>query len=230
VRGLLVLLLVPLAALAAACTGDEERADPPTTTTAPPTTTAPAPPPTTTEPDADEVGLVPTPAGALRRCRRAPAVAPACPREVPEAPYDSTSPIYVAESYPGAQAGERFFSLQWGAEHPGEPELDRPPATVHVVVSAAPDNERGPAVRRATVRDGLLEEPRRTYLILGRVTWAGRRGALLLAPPFPRGGIEANHLVFAWTARGRNRKVSLHAWEPFTEVPDVLRAVVESVP
>ena len=226
-RGLLVLLLVPLAARAAACTGDEEGADPPTTTSAPPTTTAPAPPPTTTEPD--EVALVPTPAGALRRCRRAPAVAPACPREVPEAPYDPTSPIYVAESYPGAQAGERFFSLQWGAEHPGEPELDRPPATVHVVVSAAV-RHRGPVTRPASLRDGLLEEPRRTYLILGRVVWAGRRGVLLLAPPFPRGGIEANHLVFRWTARGTVRTVSLHAWEPFSEVPHVLKEVVESLP
>ena len=225
----LLLLLALIAAWTAACTGDEEGADPPTTTTAPPTTTAPAPPPTTTEPDVDEVALVPMPAGALRRCRRAPAVAPACPREVPEAPYDPTSPIYVAESYPGAQAGERVFSLQWGAEHPGQPELDRPPATVHLVVSAAPDNDRQ-AVRQATVRDGLLAEPRRAYLVLGRVVWAGRRGALLLAPPFPRGGIEANHLVFRWTARGTIRTVSLHAWEPFTEVPDVLRAVVESVP
>jgi hypothetical protein len=148
---------------------------------------------------------------------------------VPEAPYDPASPIYVAESYPGAEAGARVFSLQWGAEHPGEPERDRPPSTVHVVVSAAV-RHRGPVTRPASLRDGLLTERRRTYLTLGRATWAGRRGVLLLAPPFPRGGIEANHLVFRWSAGGTARQVSLHGWEPFTEVPGVLRAVVASIP
>ena len=221
-------LLALLVAVTAGCSSDEERAAPPATTTTPPTTTAPPPPTTTTEPAVEPVALVPMPAQALRRCRRSPVVARACPRQVPEAPYDPASPIYAADAYPGAQAGTRVFSLQWGAEHPGEPELDRPPATAHVVVTAG-GRARAPASRPATLRDGLLEERRRTYLALGRVTWGGRRGELLLAPPFPRGGIDANHLIFRWTQRDIATQISLHGWEPLTEVEPALRAVVESI-
>jgi hypothetical protein len=35
-------------------------------------------------------------------------------------------------------------------------------------------------------------------------------------------------LIFSWDLG--SKAVSLHAWEPFTEVPDVLQAVVESIP
>jgi hypothetical protein len=225
VRGTLLLAL--LVAVVTGCAGDEERAAPATTTTTPPPTTAP-PPPTTTEPAVEPVALVPTPVQALRPCRRFSALTAACPREVPEAPFDPSSPIYAAEAYPGPRPGTRVFSLQWGAEHPGEPELDRPPATVHVVVLTG-GQAGGQAPRRATLHDGLLKEPRRAYLALGRATWGGRRGELLLAPPFPRGGIESNHLVFRWREGGASVQVSLHGWEPFTEVRPVLRAVVESV-
>lgn len=221
------LLLALVLALAAGCTGDEERADPPTTTTAPPTTSAP--PPTTEPEEPVPVALVPLPARALRECRRLRALRPACPELVPEAPYDPASPVYVARSRRGIPyQGMRGFELQWGAEHPGEPELDRPPATVHLVVS------EGCCLlldlRRERVRDGLLEERRRGPLSLGRVRWAGKRGDLVLAPPFPRGGIEANHLRFTWQEGRTIYGVSLHGWEPFTEVPDVLRSVVESIP
>lgn len=225
------ILLAFLVAVAVGCAGDEERAEPPTTTTAPSTTTAPPPPPTTTtEPEETEpVALVALPAQALRECKRLPALRPACPELVPEAPYDPASPVFVARSRRGIpHLGLRGFELQWGAEHPGAPELDRPPATVHVVVS------EGWGVlldqRRARIRDGLLEQRRRAPISLGRVRWAGKRGDLVLAPPFPRGGIEANHLRFTWQEGRTIYGVSLHGWEPFTEVRPVLRAVVESIP
>lgn len=73
-----------------------------------------------------------------------------------------------------------------------------------------------------------MEERRRRPLFLGRVTWGGHEGVLVLAPPFPRGGLQGNHLIFSW---GEGSKaVSLHGWEPFEEVPTVLRAIVESIP
>lgn len=223
------LLLALLVAVAAGCAGDQERADPPTTT-APQTTTAPPPLPTTTEPEGPEpVALVALPARALRECRRLRVLRSACPELVPEAPYDPASPVFVARSRSGfPHRGLRGFELQWGAEHPGAPELDRPPATVHLVVS------EGWGVlldlRGGRVRDGLLEQRRRAPISLGRVRWAGKRGDLVLAPPFPRGGIEANHLRFTWQEGRTVYGLSLHGWEPFTEVPDVLRAVVESIP
>ena len=229
-----LLLALALAALAG-CAGDD--GPPPSTETgsSEPTTTITAPPPppttttTTTEPDEPEpVALVALPARALRECRRLRPLRPACPELVPEAPYDPASPVFVARSRRGIpHPGLHGFELQWGAEHPGAPELDRPPATVHLVVS------EGWGVlldlRRGHVRDGLLEQRRRAPLFLGRARWAGKRGDLVLAPPFPRGGIEANHLRFTWQERGTVYGVSLHGWEPFTEVRPVLRAVVESI-
>jgi hypothetical protein len=225
-------LALVLAALAG-CSGDDSPSpEAETGLSEPATTTAPPPsPPTTTEPDEPEpVGLVLLPAKALRECRRLAPLRPACPELVPEAPYDPASPVFVARSRRGIpHRSLQGFELQWGAEHPGEPELDRPPATVHLLVS------EGWGVRlagqpRERVRDGLLEQRRRAPVFLGSARWAGRRGELVLTPPFPRGGIEANHLLFVWQEGGSGYGVSLHGWEPFTEVPDVLRAVVGSMP
>ena len=226
-----LLLAFALAALLG-CTGDD--APPPsaeTSTAESTTSTTEPPPPTTTESEEPEpVGLVALPAPALRECRRLRALRPACPELVPGAPYDPASPVFVARSRPGIpHQGLRGFELQWGAEHPGEPELDRPPATVHLVVSEG-WGVLLVAQRRGRVRDGLLEERRRAPVFLGRVRWAGKRGELVLAPPFPRGGIEANHLLFTWQEAGVGYGVSLHGWEPFSEVPGVLRSVVESIP
>jgi hypothetical protein len=223
-------LLALLVLVAAGCTGNGDREARPTTSSAGPPPATTAPPPTSTESEEPEpVALVALPARALRECLRMRALRPACPELVPEAPYDPASPVYVARSRQGIPyQGMRGFELQWGAEHPGEPELDRPPATVHLVVS------EGCCLlldlRRGRVRDGLLEERRRAPISLGRVRWAGKRGDLVLAPPFPRGGIEANHLRFTWQEGGTVYGVSLHGWEPFTEVRPVLRAVVESIP
>jgi hypothetical protein len=224
-------LVALLIALAAACTGDEEPVSRPTTsTTEPPLATTTAPQPTTTGAEQpDEVALGALPGRALRECRRLAALRPACPGLVPEAPYDPASPVFVARSRAGfPYPGLRGFELGWGAEHPGAPELDRPPATVHVVVS------EGWGVlldlSRERPRDGLLEERRRGAISLGRVTWAGKRGDLVLLPPFPRGGIEANHLRFTWQEGRTVYGVSLHGWEPFTEVRPVLRAIVQSIP
>jgi hypothetical protein len=225
----LLLLAFALAALLG-CTGDD--APPPSaeTRTAEQTTTTEPPPATTTVADEPEpVALVTLPARALRECRRLRALRPACPELVPEAPYDPASPVFVARSRRGIPyLGLHGFELQWGAEHPGAPELDRPPATVHLVVS------EGWGVlldlRRGRVRDGLLELRRRAPISLGGVRWAGKRGDLVLIPPFPRGGIEANHLLFTWQEGRTVYGVSLHGWEPFTEVPGVLRSVVASIP
>jgi hypothetical protein len=226
-------LLALLVLVAAGCTGDGEREARPTTSSAgpPPATTTTAPPTTTEASEPEPVTLVRMPPRALRECRRLRALRPACPSLVPEAPYDPGSPVFAARSRPGIPyAGMRGFELQWGAEHPGAPELDRPPATVHLVVSEGWGVLLASKQRRERARDGLLAERRRGMVFLGRVRWAGRRGDLVLAPPFPRGGIEANHLRFTWQEGGAVYGVSLHGWEPFTEVPPVLRAVVASVP
>lgn len=217
----------------AACTGESGAPEPEAATSSEPAPTAPTttPSPTTTaEAEGEGVELMSTPERALGRCRRFPVLEPACPTMVPAAPFDPASPIYAADSYGGAPGGQDWtFTLGWGGEHPGEPERDRPPTLVHVVVWAG-DLPRPHPSRRIAVRDGLLDEARLRPLFLGRVTWSGRRGVLLLAPAYPRGGIEGNHLVFRWGEAGVTYRVSVHAWEPFTEVPAVLRGVVGSLP
>jgi hypothetical protein len=182
---------------------------------------------TSTEPTAQPVALVPMRAQALRRCRRFPELAEACPRLVPEGRFGPGSDAYEVFSRRLFPDPARIFSLQEGGEHPGQPELDRPPATVHVVVTAVPPF-RTPLPRRARLRDGLLAERGRTPLFLGRRNWGGHEGVLVLVPPAPRGGLQANHLIFTWG--GGSKSVSIHGWEPFTEVPGVLRVVVESIP
>ena len=222
------LTLPALLVLVAACSGGSNSAEPAKPTTSAPTTTAPSA--TTTVREVAGIELVPTPARAVRRCERFRRLAPACPYVVPAAPFDPSSILYAADSYGGAPGGEDWtFTLGWGAEHPGEPALDRPPALVHVVATAG-DLPRRPLAGLAKPRDGLLAKRRRGFLLLDRVSWAGRSGALVLAPPYPRGGIEGNHLVFEWRANGSTYRLSVHAWEPFSEVPDVLKEVVESLP
>lgn len=228
------LTLPALLVFVAACSGGSSSAEPEEPVMSAPATTAPATTapttPTTTAGEVAGVALVPTPARAIRRCERFRQLAPACPYLVPEAPFDPSSILYQADSYGGPPGGDDWtFTLGWGAEHPGAPERDRPPALVHVVATAGDLPRRRLAGRRQP-RDGLLAERGRGFLLLGRVTWAGRRGTLVIAPPYPRGGIEGNHLVFEWRQSGSTYRLSVHGWEPFSEVPVVLKAVVGSLP
>jgi hypothetical protein len=81
-------------------------------------------------------------------------------------------------------------------------------------------------VKRAQLVDGLMHVPRAQLLRLGVRRWAGQKGSLELAPPYLRGGMLGNHLIFRWHARRREHLMSLHAWEPLTEAVGVLRAIV----
>ena len=90
---------------------------------------------------------------------------------------------------------------------------------------------RWPAAADAVpVRNGLRRLDRSHALALGRRTWGGHRGELVLAPPFAAGGVTGNHLIFRWREGSSYYGVTLHSWEPFTETVKVLRALVESAP
>jgi hypothetical protein len=183
---------------------------------------------TDTEPAVEPIALVPMRPSALRRCRRFPELAELCPLQVPESRYGPGSGAYEAFSdRPSPGVYGATFNLGQGAEDPKRPERNRPPALVHLVVTAAPPFPTA-LPKRLRPRDGLMEERRRKLLFLGRATWGVHEGVVLLAPPYPLGGLQSNHLIFTWDLG--SKAVSLHAWEPFTEVPDVLRAVVESIP
>jgi hypothetical protein len=206
------LLLSLLAVSACGGGADERRA----ASTAPATTSSPEPPGTTTVPEpAPEVALVPTPADALAACRSSPLLRRACPGLVPEAPYDRRPEAYVVELRPGGREAPETFNLQWGAEDPARPERNRPPRLSHLVVVAG---RSGTTLRAAETR------------ALRRVSWEGRRGRLLVAAPYPRGGLMGDHLIFRWRDGRREYAASLHAWEPFQETIDTLEAVVASMP
>jgi hypothetical protein len=207
------LLLLLLAVSGCGGGADERR----TASTAPGTTSAPEPPGTTTvsEPPAPAVALVPTPEDALAACRSSPLLRRACPRLVPEAPYDQRPEVYVVEVRPGGRGAPDTFNLQWGAEDPARPERNRPPRLSHLVVVAG---------RSGTTLRGIATR------VLRRTTWEGRRGRLLLAAPYPRGGLLGDHLIFRWRDGRREYAASLHEWKPFQETVDTLEAVVASMP
>jgi hypothetical protein len=213
----LVLAAATLAALAA-CGGSEREEEPEPVTSGPKKPAA--------------VALVPTPPDALRACRRSRLLRPVCPERVPEAPFDPESEIYQAHVFPSGPGGRRTFDLSWGGEYP-RPERNRPPALVHVVLVGGQrlgplEGLDIPRPRRAALRDGLLSGKRGRALSFGAVLWQGRRGRLLLAAPFPRGGIMGNHLVFRWREGRREYALSLHGWEPLTETAETLQRVVAS--
>jgi hypothetical protein len=170
------------------------------------------------------IRLVPTPAAILDRCRSDPLVRAACPTRLPE--------LRRWQVYP--RPGVRgVFGIERGAEAPERPELNRPPALVHVELARGlrptvawpwPD---GPLVR---ARDGLLRRQRPQPLLLGRPSWNGRHGELALAPAFPAGGSQGNHLVFRWRQGGAEYVLGLHAWEPLSEAVATLRRMVGSLP
>jgi hypothetical protein len=218
-------LLAAVGLTACAGSGSDEGGEPspppspPQAAPPPPPPQAPPPPPpspATTETTGDgSVELVAMPPGAARRCRASRLVRPACPRLVPEAPYDELPEVYVVQLIPGGPGGPELFNLQWGAESPGRPGRNRPPRLSHVVVAAGTEGEALQGIRARPLRD---------------VDWSGRQGTLVRAAPYPRGGLHGSHLVFRWQEGRREYAVSLHTWAPLAETVATLRAVVASIP
>lgn len=184
------------------------------------------------EPSFDAVDLVRMPGHALRACTRSRLLRSACPRLVPAARYDPRSGISDARVFRTKPGLPETFNLQSGGEDPRQPWRNRPPRMAHVVLVGATSTEAFEFGLEpgSSPREGLIRIPRRNGLALGRATWGGRSGRLVLAPPFPLGGIDGNHLVFLWRERSVRYRVSLHAWEPFPETVATLRRIVESIP
>jgi hypothetical protein len=168
-----------------------------------------------------------TPYGPLRKCRSSKILARACPRAIPRIAGWRTYPSY------GNPVTDTFGLESGGGELPGKPELNRPPAMLHFELSASRGRQilsfawpRGAAVRP---RNGLVRQKRSQPVLLGRILWSGRRGSLALAPSFPVGGSQGNHLIFRWRAGGVTYFLGLHAWEPFLETVATLRKMVASL-
>jgi hypothetical protein len=175
------------------------------------------------------IPMMRTPYGPLRKCRTSKLLAPACPRTIPRIAGWRTYPSY-------GNPVTSTFGLERGGEVPDKPELNRPPTMLHFELSGARGDRarqlfpfgwpRGAAV---AARNGLVREKRRAPLGLGEAVWGGHRGSLALAPPWPGGGSQGNHLIFRWRAGGVTYFLGLHSWEPFLETVSTLRRMVKSV-
>jgi hypothetical protein len=177
------------------------------------------------ETSATSVALFPTPPKILKKCERYPQLEPACPTRVP---------IVDDANFRRARAsnsGENLwvFFAEWNAPHSGLTNKNAPPAFAHVNAFAGDvQMMAGFHIDQASENDPSTE--RVSGLSYGERTWNGRAGELLLAPSYPHGGMEGDHLVFRWTQEGEDYSLSLHAWDPLEETRATLKALVESLP
>lgn len=195
------------------------------------------------------VAMQPTPRRLLSMCRGVARLRAVCPSRVPrtEYGYQRLTRVHVCERGRGDCLVRRvdLFEMQYGGENRRRPEANRPPAFAHLVLYAGDLGGRTgyqkhgdsaflfdwPDPRESVrSRDGLLRRSGSEALWLGKETWSGITGELVLAPPWPSGGLFGNHLIFRFGTEARGRVVSLHAWEPFSEAVATLKAVVASTP
>lgn len=53
---------------------------------------------------------------------------------------------------------------------------------------------------------------------------------MVLAPSFPTGGIDGDHVIFRWSEDDAEYAVSIHAWDPLSDSIEMLRSVIASIP
>ncbi|HEY1514028.1 MAG TPA: hypothetical protein VGF66_09770 [Gaiellaceae bacterium] len=110
----------------------------------------------------------------------------------------------------------------------------RPPVWSHVIVQAGNLRHAFPfryptSGRRIGHLDGLFALPRARAIFVGTFTWGGRRGTVVLAPDFPAGGEQGDHLIFRWRNGGIDFAVGLHGWEPLSQTFSTLHQMVISI-
>jgi hypothetical protein len=181
----------------------------------------------TRPPAVESVRLVPLPDSLGGKCLRIEVLAPLCLAEVPatETRYRVRELDYGTDLY-------RVVEFAANAPYPNIDRRNAPPRFAHVVVKGGDLTKAfyfewpsGPLVPVADALEGDRQIP----VLLEAPSWAGEQAALLLAPAFPAGGVDGDHLVYRWEEGGREYALSLHAWKPFDECMATLRVLVESI-
>lgn len=182
-------------------------------------------------PDKPEVPDVDPPRGfevvsakAWTRCNAGPPLKGHCPTVVPKVKRN-----YLVESF--GTPGGRFGVLEMSSGAPRDtPEANRPPDVSHIVLEAGPKQmliDFGGVTGEATLTDDLLHQTRSGALLLGKRTWGGVKGRLILAEPFPGGGAHGDHLVFQWKRGEVIHRISSHSWVPATRAQAALKTIVK---
>jgi hypothetical protein len=188
-----------------------------------------APSSQTPKPEDIATRMMSIPSPILDTCIAEAALEAACPTQMPR--------VIDGESRARAfrTGHSSVFFAEWRGPYPGLSPRNAPPRFVHINVIASPVDHplafNWPT--RATVAPVDLENvPRKRNepLLIGAYTWTGRKGEVALAPSFPAGGIEGDHLIFRWVEAPTAYSISLHAWRPVVKGFNSLRAVVKSVP
>jgi hypothetical protein len=207
------------------------------------------PPPGATPPNGptplpSAVAMVAAPPSLLAQCLQLAQLRAACPRELPAVDGSHYSGEPVAQ---GTRHQTFNIAVGTGTSYP---EGNSPRTFLHVVIQGG---DLATALGGFTYRvagyptspkDGLMRSPERMRLALlgsegnepeglylGTVMWNGRRGTLILAPPFEYSdSIHGDHLIFLWSQNRRSYVLSIHAWEPFLQTVEALHAMVDCLP
>jgi hypothetical protein len=185
-----------------------------------------SPPPAPDDPPADMMGI---PEALLHKCTRVAALRSACPTKMPQL----TEQAHRAKAFRTGRSS--VFYVEWSGPYPGITRRNAPPRFAHINVIASPVDHPlafdWPAQMITEIEElANAQEKRDEPLLLGAYTWGGKSGEVALAPSFPAGGIEGDHLIFRWIETETAYSISLHAWKPLVESLNDLKAVVESVP
>jgi hypothetical protein len=172
-----------------------------------------------------------TPGYVLGYCKQSPRLPLACPHLLPRmsqpSPHWDSSLCLVGHSGCAGLSWDDLSLVDGGYG-------TRPPAWSHVVVQAGNLAHAFPfkypnSGRRVTELDGLLARARSHAIYIGTFTWGGRKGSVVLAPDFPTGGEQGNHLIFRWRKSGTDLALGLHGWEPLSRAFATLRQMVISI-
>lgn len=178
-------------------------------------------------PSVQPVRLAPLPQRLRETCLRVEVLASHCPTELPatESRYRVRELDYGTDRY-------RVMDFEANAPYPGISRTNAPPRFAHVVLKGGDLTKAfyfewpsGPPVPVMDALNGDREMP----LLLESQPWAGLQGVLVLAPEFPMGGVDGDHLVYRWEEGDREYAISLHAWRPLDGCVATLGELVESV-
>jgi hypothetical protein len=172
-----------------------------------------------------EPELIAMPAKAMEKCLKGETLRPVCPGKLPRIELDTFHTITAP------RADWPVFSAEWSAPSPKLAEKNAPPRFTHLVVQAEHRDMfpfKWPS--KPHPQSSAIKDKRKEALLLDTPTWGEIEGALVLAPSYPFGGIDGDHLIFRWEQAGKIYALSLHAWRPLNESIATLRAVVASIP